>query len=462
MKTFDSIDLFAPLKKALREQKYETPTPIQAQTIPPAIEGIDILGCAQTGTGKTAAFALPILDFIGHEEPNVVSKCPTSLILAPTRELAIQISESFRVYGKHMRFSQALVYGGVSQNKQVAALRRGVDVLIATPGRLVDLMQQKHVALKNVEIFVLDEADRMLDMGFLPDLRKIMAALPKKRQSLFFSATLPKKSRELAGELLFNPVSINVTPESPSVDRIEQKLILLEKGKKFNHLENILTHKSAKRSIVFTRTKRGANQVARKLGNAGISAVAIHGNKSQSARERALAEFRRNKVTVLVATDVAARGIDIDGVSHVVNFDMPVEAESYVHRIGRTGRAGADGIAISFCTPIERDELLAIEKIIGKRFDCEEPYGPIKFVPKPKKNSGGKSRNRNRSSTKTQAGSSKSKRRGPVGAESGKSYSNKKTKLAAKAGGRSKSGGKSNSSRNSKASSNSRGRKAAY
>ncbi len=382
------MDMFAPLKEALNELNYETPTPIQEQTIPSAIEGLDILGCAQTGTGKTAAFALPILDFIGHEDPRVVPKRPTTLILAPTRELAIQINESFSVYGKHMKFSQTLVYGGVNQNKQVNALKRGVDVLVATPGRLVDLMQQKHVRLDNVQIFVLDEADRMLDMGFLPDLKKIMAQLPNKRQSLFFSATLPKRSRELAGELLFNPVSVNVTPESPSVERIDQKVLLLEKAKKMQQLEKILKQKSVKRTIVFTRTKRGANLVVKKLDRAGIAAEAIHGNKSQNARQRALEAFRKNKVKVLVATDVAARGIDIDGISHVINYDMPVEAESYVHRIGRTGRAGADGIAISFCTPSEEAELLAIEKIIEQRLDTEEPFGPIRFVAEPKKKPG--------------------------------------------------------------------------
>ena len=291
MKTFDSIDIFPSVLTALKELRYETPTPIQAQTIPPAIDGIDILGCAQTGTGKTAAFAVPILDFLGQEEPRVISKRPVSLVLAPTRELAIQIGDSFAEYGKHMRFSQALVYGGVNQNKQVAALKRGVDVLIATPGRLCDLMQQGHVRLDNVEIFVLDEADRMLDMGFLPDLRKIVAALPKKRQSLFFSATLPPKSRELAGELLFNPVSINVTPETPSVKSIEQKVVLLDKSKKFGYLRDTLESKAVERTIVFTRTKRGANQIARKLDAAGIRSAAIHGNKSQNAREKALAKF---------------------------------------------------------------------------------------------------------------------------------------------------------------------------
>ena len=415
MKNFESIEMFAPLKKALREQKYETPTPIQARTIPPAIEGLDILGCAQTGTGKTAAFALPILDFIGVEDPRVESKRPTALILAPTRELAIQIDDSFRTYGKHMQFSHALVYGGVSQNKQVNALKRGVDVLVATPGRLVDLMQQKHVSLDNVQIFVLDEADRMLDMGFLPDLKKIMAQLPKNRQSLFFSATLPKRSRELANELLFNPVTVNVTPKSPSVERIDQKVLLLEKSKKLVQLEKILTNGSTKRTIVFTRTKHGANQVVKKLGQRDIRAVAIHGNKSQNARQRALEAFRNNQISVLVATDVAARGIDIDDVSHVINYDMPVEAESYVHRVGRTGRAGAEGIAISFCTPTEESELLAIEKIIKKRLNSEEPYGPIRFVAAPKK--GGNrshSKGRRRSGSrggKAYGGSGKAKRK---------------------------------------------------
>lgn len=405
--------MFAPLKKSLREQKYEIPTPIQAQTIPPAIEGLDILGCAQTGTGKTASFALPILDFIGHEDPRVESKRPTTLVLAPTRELAIQISDSFNVYGKHMQFSQALVYGGVNQNKQVSALKRGVDVLIATPGRLVDLMQQKHVSLDNVQIFVLDEADRMLDMGFLPDLKKIMAQLPNKRQSLFFSATLPKRSRELANELLFNPISVNVTPEKPSVKKIDQKIILLEKTKKFTQLDDILTHKSAKRTIVFTRTKRGANQVVKKLDKAGIDALAIHGNKSQNARQAALEAFRKNKINVLVATDVAARGIDIDGISHVINYDMPVDPESYVHRIGRTGRAGATGIAISFCTPAEEEELLAVEAIIEQKLRKEEPFGPIKFVAEPKKRPGSNSRNRRRpaGNARTNARSSKRKSR---------------------------------------------------
>ena len=375
MKTFESIELFEPIHKALAEENYVNPTPIQSQTIPPAVDGQDILGCAQTGTGKTAAFALPILDFIGVEQPKVEPKRPNALVLAPTRELAIQISDSFKVYGRHMRFKQALVYGGVKQKKQVEAMRKGVDVLIATPGRLLDLMQQGFIDLSNVQIFVLDEADRMLDMGFLPALKRIIAKLPRKRQSLFFSATLPPKSKELSSELLFKPVFVDVTPKTRSVKKIDQQTWMLDRGNKFSALQDILSGESVERTIVFTRTKRGANQVARKLENAGINAAAIHGNKSQNARQRALEAFRNMKVTVLVATDVAARGIDIDGVSHVINYDMPVEAESYVHRIGRTGRAGATGIAISFCTPDEHEELEAIEKLIGQKLDLEMPYG---------------------------------------------------------------------------------------
>ena len=395
MNTFEALDLYAPLKKALAEQNYETPTPIQAQTIPPAVDGKDILGCAQTGTGKTAAFALPILDYIGHETPKLYPKSPTVLILAPTRELAIQISDSFAIYGKHMKFSQALVYGGVNQDRQVRALKRGVDVLIATPGRLMDLMQQGHIKIGSVQIFVLDEADRMMDMGFLPALRKIIVQLPEQRQSLFFSATMSDKARELSNQLLYQPVSVNVTPESPSVERIEQRMIMLDRGNKFTFLKEVLSGGDVEQTIVFTRTKRGANVIVRKLEQAKIGALAIHGNKSQNARQRALEAFRKGKISVLVATDVAARGIDIDGVSHVVNYDMPVEEESYVHRIGRTGRAGRDGIAISLCTPEERSELRAIEKLIEMQFDLELPYGEVQPAqPKPKSSGRGGSRGR--------------------------------------------------------------------
>ena len=368
------MELFPLLRRALKDQRYQQPTPIQAQTIPPAIAGQDVLGCAQTGTGKTAAFALPILDYLGNEQPPTVANRPTTLVLAPTRELAIQISESFRSYGSHMRFRQALVYGGVGQGGQVKALRRGVDVLIATPGRLLDLMNQGHVDLGNVEIFVLDEADRMLDMGFLPALEKIITKLPHHRQSLFFSATLPPKIRRLAAQLLFNAVSIDVTPKkSTSVEGIEQTVRIVQRATKLSSLQDVLSGDKVDRAIVFTRTKHGANALTKKLDRAGIAAAAIHGNKTQNARQKALESFRRKRVTVLVATDVAARGIDIAGVTHVINYDMPVEPESYVHRIGRTGRAGEKGIAVSFCTAEERDELRAIERLIGKQLRLENP-----------------------------------------------------------------------------------------
>jgi ATP-dependent RNA helicase RhlE len=373
LKTFESMELFGPLLKALTQQNYKEPTPIQAQTIPPAIAGQDILGCAQTGTGKTAAFALPILHYLGTEKPRPSANRPTALVLAPTRELAIQISDSFRIYGQHLKFRQALVYGGVSQGSQVNSLRRGVDVLIATPGRLIDLMDQGHIDLRDVEVFVLDEADRMLDMGFLPALKKIMARLPRERQSMFFSATMAPKIRELASQLLFNPFSVNVTPKTPSVKQIKQSVRIVDRQNKVDSLLKLLSAKEVDRAIVFSRTKHGANGLTKKLERAGVRAVAIHGNKSQNARQKALDAFRQKKVTVLVATDVAARGIDIDGITHVINYDMPVEPESYVHRIGRTGRAGADGIAISFCTGDERGELRAIEQLIGETLFVENP-----------------------------------------------------------------------------------------
>jgi ATP-dependent RNA helicase RhlE len=367
------MELYAPIQQALTDEKYNTPTPIQAQTIPAAIEGKDILGCAQTGTGKTASFAIPILDYIGHEDPALKPKTATALVLAPTRELAIQISESFAVYGKHLQFNQALVYGGVSQNRQVESIRKGVDVLIATPGRLLDLMQQKHIRLDGVQMLVLDEADRMLDMGFLPELKKIIAKLPSERQSLFFSATMPPKIRQLSNDLLRDPVSVNIAPKTTTVKRIEQSVRVVNRNNKVSSLCTILKGKNVDQTIVFTRTKHGANNLVKHLARQGIDAVAIHGNKSQNARQRALTAFRDGKTSVLVATDVAARGIDIDGVSHVVNYDMPVEPESYVHRVGRTGRAGAEGIAVSFCTGDELDELRAIERLIGNKLRIENP-----------------------------------------------------------------------------------------
>jgi ATP-dependent RNA helicase RhlE len=367
LKTFEELDLIAPVQRALADVNYETPTPIQAKTVPLALLGRDVLGCAQTGTGKTAAFALPILNQLGNANRKAVPNRPHALVLAPTRELAIQIDASLSRYGKHLRFRQALVYGGVSQVNQVRTLNRGSHILVATPGRMLDLMNQGHIELSQLEIFVLDEADRMLDMGFLPDLKRIISQLPRRRQSLFFSATFPPKIRELSNHLLTNPVSVNVTPKSTSVARIEQQVLFVERSDRQALLRRILSAEGVDRALVFTRTKRGASGLAEKLVRSGIKATAIHGNKSQNARQQALTAFRRKKVQVLVATDVAARGIDIDGITHVVNFDLPDEPESYVHRIGRTGRAGAEGIAISFCSASQRSELRAIEKLIGKR-----------------------------------------------------------------------------------------------
>ena len=367
MNTFQELELIKPVQRALAEENYKTPTPIQAKTIPAALQGHDILGCAQTGTGKTAALALPILNRLGKNNRKAPPNRPFALVLAPTRELAIQIGESFETYGRHLRLRHVLVYGGVSQGNQVRALNRGAHVLVATPGRLLDLMNQGHINLEHLETFVLDEADRMLDMGFLPDLKRIISQLPAKRQSLFFSATLAPKITELAQSLLKNPVSVNVTPKTTSVKKIKQQLMHVEYNKKQPLLQKILGSDDVERALVFIRTKRTANMLAQRLTRAGFKATAIHGNKSQNARQQALEAFRSKKVQVLVATDVAARGIDIDGITHVINFDLPVEAESYVHRIGRTGRAGAEGIAISFCSGNERDELRSIEKLIGHK-----------------------------------------------------------------------------------------------
>ncbi|WP_246114434.1 DEAD/DEAH box helicase [Rubripirellula tenax] len=379
MNNFEELDLIKPIKRALAEENYETPTPIQAQTIPAALTGCDVLGCAQTGTGKTAAFALPILNRLGKQDRKPIPNRPAALILAPTRELAVQIGDSFDTYGRHLRLKTALVYGGVNQNNQIRAMDRGVHVLVATPGRLLDLMNQGHIDLSRLEVFVLDEADRMLDMGFLPDLKRIIKELPDARQSLFFSATMPPKIVELSQRLLLNPVTVTVKPKRSTAQLIEQQIVFCERADKPNLLKDIVRGDDAQRVIVFTRTKRGANTVADKLEKAGISSAAIHGNKSQNARQRTLDAFRKSKIHVLVATDVAARGIDIDGVTHVINYDLPNEPESYVHRIGRTGRAEATGIAISFCTSAERDDLRAIEQLIGKKV----PLAPNQPKPSP-------------------------------------------------------------------------------
>ncbi len=358
----------------MHARNHVIPTPIQARAIPQLLAGRDMLGIAQTGTGKTAAFALPILHQLSQKRGQLSQKrgnsrprSPRALILAPTRELAIQIGEEFGAYAKHLHLRHTVIFGGVGQRPQVNALTRGIDILVATPGRLLDLMNQRHVMLDAVEFFVLDEADRMLDMGFVRDVRKIMATLPKSRQSLLFSATMPGEISRLAGDILSDPVRVEVTPQATPIERIEQSVYHVDGGGKIALLTGILGDPALSRVIVFSRTKHRANRVAERLVKSGIGADAIHGNKSQGARQRALKRFRAGEVRVLVATDIAARGIDVDAISHVINFELPNEPESYVHRIGRTARAGAGGIALSFCDPSERDYLRDIERLIKRR-----------------------------------------------------------------------------------------------
>jgi ATP-dependent RNA helicase RhlE len=355
--------LSAPILRALKTEQYQIPTPIQAQAIPHLLAGRDLLGVAQTGTGKTAAFALPILERLANPRTPAVAKCARALILTPTRELAIQIGESFRSYGRYMNLRHTVVFGGVGQNPQVDALRRGVDILIATPGRLLDLMGQGHVKFDRLSIFVLDEADRMLDMGFIRDIRKIVTVLPKERQTLLFSATMPTDIAQLAQNILKNPVRVEVTPVSSTVDLVDQRVLFVAAANKRALLASLLKDAQMARTLVFTRTKHGANRVAEHLDRNDVRTEAIHGNKSQAARQRALESFRAGRVRVLVATDIAARGIDIDGVTHVVNFDLPDVPESYVHRIGRTARAGASGTALAFCDASERGLLRDIERL---------------------------------------------------------------------------------------------------
>jgi ATP-dependent RNA helicase RhlE len=366
--TFEELKLAEPLLRAVKEEGYTTPTPIQVQAIPPALEGRDVLGCAQTGTGKTAAFALPILQRLssGRPAPAAHGRPIRALILTPTRELASQIVESFQAYGRFTKLSVAVVFGGVGQNAQEQSLRRGVDVLVATPGRLLDLMSQGFVSYKALEVFVLDEADRMLDMGFIHDVKRVIAQLPQKRQTLFFSATMPPEIQALSKSLLKDPAKVEVVPQSTTAEKVDQKLYFVEREQKRHLLVHLLGDASIRRALVFTRTKHGANRVTKQLAAARISAEAIHGNKSQNARERALDSFKDGSCRVLVATDIAARGIDIDGITHVINFDLPNIPESYVHRIGRTGRAGAAGIALSFCDTEERAFLKDIERTIRR------------------------------------------------------------------------------------------------
>ena len=379
---FEDLNLIEPLLRAVRTEGYSEPTPIQVQAIPTVLAGKDIIGCAQTGTGKTAAFALPILQrLVAQNRPaaNARERAVTRvLVLSPTRELASQISDSFAAYGRHTGLKSMVIFGGVGQQPQADAWRRGVDILVATPGRLLDLMNQRIIRLDSIEIFVLDEADRMLDMGFIHDVRKIIAALPKKRQTLLFSATMPQDIQDLADSILISPVRVEVTPQATTVDKVDQSVFFVNKQDKRALLEHLLTdrERAIRRVLVFTRTKHGANKLAEQLERANIQAEAIHGNKSQSAREKALANFKSGKTRVLVATDIAARGIDVDDVTHVINYDLPNEPESYVHRIGRTARAGASGTAYSFCDAEEREYLRDIEKLIRLHVPVvtEHPY----------------------------------------------------------------------------------------
>ncbi len=365
IQTFEQLGLAEPIARALADAGYTEPTPIQAGAIPAQLKGRDVLGLAQTGTGKTAAFGLPILHRLLGEKGRPAPRTARALVLAPTRELAVQIEQSLKGYARHMYLSTALVLGGLSRSQQIRALARGVDILVATPGRLTDLMAEGRVKLGNTHFLVLDEADRMLDMGFIRDVRRIVSALPKARQSLLFSATMPKPVEALAAEMLHNPVRVEIAARTVAVDRIDQSVAMVPTPAKRAHLASMLADPAMARVVVFTRTKHGADKVARNLEKDGFEAQAIHGNKSQNARQRALNQFKSGRARILVATDIAARGIDVDGVTHVINYELPDEAESYVHRIGRTARAGADGIAVTLCCSVkERDKLRAIERLL--------------------------------------------------------------------------------------------------
>ena len=387
--TFRDLGLIAPILNALTEQGYESPSPIQRKAIPPALKGRDVLGCAQTGTGKTCAFAAPILQRLNKQK--VSARPIRALILTPTRELAIQIGESFEAYGRHLKLRSAVIFGGVGQNPQVEALKQGVDILIATPGRLEDLHQQGYVDVSRLEIFVLDEADRMLDMGFIHDVRKILKWLPEKKQTLFFSATMPPEITDLVNSLLHDPVKVAVDPISSPVEAIEQSIYMVDKGNKTRLLAHLVEVLEVKNALVFTRTKHGANKVARDLEKAGISAAAIHGNKSQTARQQALADFKAGRVKCLVATDIAARGLDIEELSHVFNYNLTEVPETYIHRIGRTGRAGREGVAVSLCDFAEQELLRGIEKLIGRKLPVVEDHPfPMTDFEQPRRDKHGK------------------------------------------------------------------------
>jgi ATP-dependent RNA helicase RhlE len=371
---FSALGIIDHLRKALTEESYKSPTPIQAEAIPVILNGNDLLACAQTGTGKTAAFALPVLQLLYQSHIHGEKRKIRCLVLTPTRELAIQIAESFTAYGRHTGLTNTVIFGGVNQNPQTERLVRGVDILVATPGRLLDLIGQGHLHLRDIEYFVLDEADRMLDMGFIHDIKKVLKALPKKRQSLFFSATMPPEIIKLAATILHNPKEIMVTPVSSTVEIINQHILFVDRENKNGLLSHLLQERNIESALVFTRTKHGADKVARFLVRNDITAEAIHGNKSQNARQRALGNFKTRQTRVLVATDIAARGIDIDELEYVINVDLPNIPETYVHRIGRTGRAGNRGAAYSFCNAEEKEYLRDIEKLIAKKIPVIEDH----------------------------------------------------------------------------------------
>lgn len=418
--TFQELNLIEPILQALQTEGYSHPTPIQAQAIPHVLEGRDLLGCAQTGTGKTAAFSIPILQQLKlRPRSGQTTRGIRTLILTPTRELAIQIDESMKAYGRHTGLRSTVIFGGVSQNSQVEALRKGIDILTATPGRLLDLMNQGLISLHTLEIFVLDEADRMLDMGFIHDVRKVIAKLPPKRQSLFFSATMPSEIQKLADTILTDPVKVEVTPVSSTAEKIDQSVYLVEKTNKRALLQHLLSEKSVggvppKRVLVFTRTKHGADRVVKDLARADIKAEAIHGNKSQNARQNALNNFKSGHTRVLIATDIAARGIDVDEITHVINYELPNEPETYVHRIGRTARAGASGIALSFCEAEERPYLKDIQKLIAQTIPVVEEHPYVSDVavaaevkpsqPKGRTGGGGRPQHSNQRSSNGQGG----------------------------------------------------------
>ncbi len=391
---FKELPLIEPILRALADEGYETPTPIQRQAIPVVLQHRDLLGCAQTGTGKTAAFTVPILQLMHANPPSGQGQRPIrTLILTPTRELAIQIGDSIKAYGKHLKLRSLVIFGGVSQVPQVQSLHQGVDILVATPGRLLDLMQQGHVTLRDIRFFVLDEADRMLDMGFVHDVKRIISHLPQRRQTLFFSATMPAEIQSLADVLLKDPVRVEVSPVSSTAETVGQSLYFVEKKFKTSLLVHILNDSAIKSLLVFSRTKHGANKIVKDLLKAGVSAEAIHGNKSQNARQLALQNFKIRKTRVLVATDIAARGIDIDELGHVANYDLPNVPETYVHRIGRTGRAGASGLALSFCDSEEREFLRDIQKLIGKKIPVVDEH-PFAGMTAPKDHESGASESR--------------------------------------------------------------------